>query len=96
MTNLSNEARALLGCLWGNMRFTLRYAMVEQVPSDQAEAALGELVAAGILSRTADTDGSITFALTPAGETVDRKVSMSFLKLHGRFPMAQPKGVKHG
>ena len=95
MHTLSNPAKALLGCLWINPKFTLRFGMVESVPSPQAEAALSELVAAGILTRAEDHSGGVTFALTDAGGSIDRKPKggMAFIGKYGSFPLSQPRST---
>ena len=90
---LSDTAKALLGALWINPKFTLRYAMVESVPSQKAESALTELVSAGVLSRKTEVGGAVVYAMTKAGAALDRKPKggMAFIKKHGSFPLSQPK-----
>ena len=90
---LSDAAKALLGALWINPRFTLRYAMVESVPSREADAALSEMVNAGILSRTTERGGAVVYAMTEVGAALDRrpKGGMEFIRKHGSFPLSQPK-----
>ena len=93
MDCLSNPAKALLGCLWINPKFTLRYAMVESVPSQEAEAALSELVSAGVLARKQEPGGGVVFSMTKAGEVLDRKPKggLAFIRKHGSFPLSVPK-----
>ena len=92
MRELSDPAKALLGCLWVNPKFTLRYAMVESIPSPQAESALSELVEAGMLERSTEKGGAVVYSLGPAGAGVDRrpKGGMAFIKRHGSFPLSVP------
>jgi hypothetical protein len=98
MTDLTNEARALLGSLWINPKFTLRYAMVESVPSPKAETALKELVSAGVLNRKEGPTGDIVFSLSEAGAAMDRKPKggTAFLKRHGSFPLAVSRETPNG
>jgi len=98
MNDLTNEARALLGSLWVNPKFTLRYAMVESVPSPKAKAALAELVSAGVLNRKDEPTGGIVFSLSDAGVAMDRKPKggMEFLKRHGSFPLSVSRETPNG
>lgn len=93
MDGLSDTAKAFLGSLWVNPRFGLRYAMVENVPSEQAQAALDELYEAGILARKREPGGAITYVLTDRGVSMNRKPKggMAFLKKHGSFPLSVPR-----
>ncbi len=91
MTELSNAAQALLAALWMNPRFTLRYGMVENVPSPQARAALDEMVDAAILARHTEPGGAVVYSLAPAGRAMDRAKSMAFVKEHGSFALSVPK-----
>ena len=75
-----------------NPKFTLRYAMVESVPSPEADAALQELVVAGVLDRKEEAGGAVVFALSSAGASIDRKPKggMAFIQKHGRFSLSVP------
>ena len=93
MEALSDAAKALLGALWMNPKFTLRYAMVGRVPSPEADAALTELVSAGVLARKQEPGGGVVFSMTKAGEVLDRKPKggLAFIRKHGSFPLSVPK-----
>lgn len=93
MIAISDRAKALLGGLWMFDRFTLRFAMVEARPSDEAALALDELIGAGLLHKTTEPGGAEVYALTPAGMTFDRRCSMAFVKKHGSFSLSQSMNV---
>ena len=92
---LSNPARALLASLWMNPRFTLRYGMVENIPSPAAEDALSQLVKAGLLTKEDQDCGGRIYVLTDLGAETDRRPpgettmdKIGFIDAHGRFPLA--------
>ena len=97
LETLPNPARALLASLWMNPRFTLRYGMVENIPSPAAEDALSQLVEAGLLTREDQDCGARIYSLSDLGADVDRRPpgettmdKIAFIGEHGRFPL----GVK--
>ena len=88
---LSNAAKAMLAALWMSPKFTLRYAMVESIPSQEAEAALSELVTAGLVQCKSESGGAAVYSLTDSGVSMDRSQSMAFIKKHGSFSLSRPK-----
>ena len=95
LDSLPNSSRALLAGQFMNPNSTLRYGMVENVPSPEAEEALGALVDAGLLSRTVERSGAILYALTEEGKNSDRRPPgktveemWDFMEKHGRFRMS--------
>lgn len=95
---LSNRSRALLASLWMNPRSTLRYEMVDNVPSDEADAVLGELFAEGLIWRETEPSGAISYGLTGAGAAIDRRPPgetlqemSAFMQEHGNFPLSKPR-----
>jgi hypothetical protein len=95
MTNeakLSDAAAAFLWCVFQSPKATLRYANIENKPSPQARAALGELCKAGILSRVNDGRAEV-YALTEAGQAMERRPrgGKAFIEKHGWFPLAVPR-----
>lgn len=62
MTELSDNARLIAGSTFGfSPGASLRYQMVQSVPSPEMQDALDELVAAGIISREDDPHGSVRY-----------------------------------
>ncbi len=95
---IGNQAHALLASLWMNPKFTLRFGMVESVPSDEAQAALDQLCEAGVLQAKSEPSGAVVYSLTSYGKQWDRRPPgetdedrMDFVREHGRFPMVKPK-----
>ena len=100
MDELPNPARALFASLWMNPRFTLRYGMVENIPSPAAEDALSHLVGAGLIEREDEDSGARVYMLTDLGAAADRRPpgantadKIAFIEEHGRFPLAVKKSA---
>lgn len=97
MTDMTNDAKALLLSCFLHPRATLRYKMVEQQPSEQAAKGLSELVALGLVSETRETNGALVYSLTEAGGNVDRKKlcgeddPFKWMETHAAFPLAITK-----
>lgn len=89
--NLSMDAKALLGAVWGQ-RFgspELTFEMVKSRPSPRCQAALDELVAATAVVRTSlptRADGSHGVSYKACWPGADFK---RFAK-HADFPLAEP------
>lgn len=62
MSNLSENAKIVAGSTFGfSPGASLRYQMVESVPSPEMQSALDELVAAGIVLRDDEPHGPIKY-----------------------------------
>lgn len=62
MSELSENARIVAGSTFGfSPGASIRYQMVESVPSPEMQAALDELVAAGIVIRDDETHGPVKY-----------------------------------
>lgn len=65
-SDLSEEARIVAGSTFSmSPGATIRYQMVQSVPSAEMQAALDELVAAGIVLRDDEPHGAVTYKASP-------------------------------
>jgi hypothetical protein len=63
MTELSENARLIAGSTFGfSPGAALRYQMVQSVPSPEMQAALDELVAAGVVLREDEPTGAVRYS----------------------------------
>lgn len=66
MVELSFNARMVAGSSFGfSPGASLRYAMVVSVPSTEMQAALDELVAAGVITRNDEPHGAVRYVASP-------------------------------
>lgn len=68
MSELSNNARVLLGSSFMNPKSTIFYGLVQSIPSSEATAAIEELESAGILNRDDQPGGGFRLSLSKEGE----------------------------
>jgi hypothetical protein len=95
MTELSNDARAmLLGCFL-NPRASLTMHNVQNRLTARAQAGIDELIAAGLVQVDRPHDEVAVYTLTDAGADADRREIargdlFGFMEQNGRFSIAEP------
>lgn len=90
---MTDGGRALLGAMWINPKFTLRYRMQKNVPSPEARDALKNLVELGILIKVEYPEGATVYSLSANGKAMNRvpKDGTNFIKKHGSFSLSVKK-----
>lgn len=97
MDDLSNNARVVLASAFMNPRSSVFYGMVQSVPTPEAEGAINELIAKGILHRAPEPGGGFRLTLTDEGKAMDRRPpgdtaeQMSQFILDNNFSLSMPK-----
>lgn len=88
MADLSLNARIVAGSSFGfSPGASLRYAMVQNVPSPSMEAALDELVAAGIITRDDEPHGAVKYAASPDVDFAPYRAEVAERALAGTLPL---------
>lgn len=97
MTQFTPTAHAVLAVVFRNPNTKLNFEMKRSVPNAQAQSALDELTAAGVLDRVDADTGAVSYALTEAGKAMDRTApgadfneKTNFLRQHGKFSLTAP------
>lgn len=97
MTQFTPTAHAVLAGAFPRPNAVVNFDMHRSVPSPQAQSAFDELVGAGVLERTEADTGAVSYALTEAGQAMDRtapgkdfREKINFLRQHGKFSLSAP------
>lgn len=88
MVELSLNARIVAGSSFGfSPGASLRYAMVQSVPSPSMQAALDELVAAGIITRDDERHGAVKYAASPDVDFAPYRAEVAERAFAGTLPL---------